>query len=309
MENKNEEKITRAISESETIGEVLVNNSYKDNIFRMLFRNKKELLSLYNAFNGTNYDNYEDIEINTLENSLYLGYRNDVSFIFKFFLNLYEHQSTPNPNMPLRNLIYESKLYKIGISKDDIYGSKLVRINTPRFIVLYNGSKTQEETFEYKLSDSFINKTDNPSLELKVMVYNINKGMNENLKNACKTLKEYMIFVNKVRDYTNGRKLSKEELTQIINKTVDECIKENVLKEFMIMNREAVMNTCLFEYDEEKHIKNEKNISFEEGIAQEKHDSVLRMLEKNVPLENIADYLDVSIDYIKQIEAELLAKA
>ena len=69
------------------------------------------------------------------------------------------------------------------------------------------------------------------------------------------------------------------------------------------------MHSCLYEYDEEKHIKNEKNISFEEGIAQEKHDSVLRMLEKNVPLENIADYLDVSIDYIKQIEAELLAKA
>ncbi len=292
---------------------VAMDDKYKDRVFRMLFNNKKNLLSLYNAFNGTNYKNENEIEINTLENAIYLSKKNDVSFIFRFSLNIFEHQSTPNPNLPLRDLYYVTDMYNRDHAEDDIYSSRILKIKAPYFIVLYNGTERLEEKFEYKLSDMFEQKTENPALELKIMVYNINRGMNEDIKNACKALKEYMILVDEIRDNLKA-KMHKNDA---INKAINDCINNNVLKGFLLRNREAVMHSCLYEYDEEKHIKNEKNISFEEGkeegknegIAQEKHDSVLRMLEKNVPLENIADYLDVSIDYIKQIEAELLAKA
>ena len=173
----------------------------------------------------------------------------------------------------------------------------------------YNGTERLEEKFEYKLSDMFEQKTENPALELKIMVYNINRGMNEDIKNACKALKEYMILVDEIRD-TLKAKMHKNDA---INKAINDCINNNVLKGFLLRNREAVMHSCLYEYDEEKHIKNEKNISFEEGKeegkSEEKRDSVLRMLKRHKDIEEIAGDLDVSIDYIKQIEAELLAKA
>ena len=288
---------------------VAMDDKYKDRVFRMLFNNKKNLLSLYNAFNGTDYKNENEIEINTLENAIYLSKKNDVSFIFRFSLNIFEHQSTPNPNLPLRDLYYVTDMYNRDHAEDDIYSSRILKIKAPYFIVLYNGTERLEEKFEYKLSDMFEQKTENPALELKIMVYNINRGMNEDIKNACKALKEYMILVDEIRDNLKA-KMHKNDA---INKAINDCINNNVLKGFLLRNREAVMHSCLYEYDEEKHIKNEKNISFEEGKeegkSEEKRESVLRMLKRHKDIEEIAGDLDVSIDYIKQIEAELLAKA
>ena len=86
--------------------EAKVNRKYKDTIFRMLFKEKENLLSLYNAVNGTSYVDTDGLEITTLQDAVYMNYKNDVSFVFDFELNLYEHQSTVNPNMPLRDLIY-----------------------------------------------------------------------------------------------------------------------------------------------------------------------------------------------------------
>jgi len=314
MENKKEETITEDMITEETSVEnnglsLKSNDKVKDTLFRTLFSDKKKLLSLYNALNGSNYEDENLIRINTLEQVIFMRWKNDVSFIIKDSLNLYEHQSTPNPNMPLRCFYYINDLYHKETYQEDLYSSRMFNIPTPQFIVLYNGTDTQEEKFEYKLSDMFTNKTENPALELKVMVYNINKGMNEDVKNACEALKGYMICVDKIRDKVNQGMSSTDAVIQSIN----ECIEEDVLRDFFLEHKEIAMNACLYEYDEQKHIKNEKNISFEEGLAEgeerKQYDIVLRMLEKNVPLKNIADYLDVSIDYIKQIEAELLAKA
>ena len=102
-----------------------VNRNYKDTIFRMLFKDKENLLSLYNAVNGTTYTDTENLEITTLKDAVYMNYKNDVSFVFDFELNLYEHQSTINPNMPLRNLIYVTRVLQGFIRDQDIYSSKL----------------------------------------------------------------------------------------------------------------------------------------------------------------------------------------
>ncbi len=97
-----------------------VNRNYKDTLFRMVFREKKELLSLYNAINGTHYEDPEELTITTIENALYMGFKNDVSFIIEDVMNLYEGQSSWNPNMPLRRLFYISSLYQGYLSR--MYG-------------------------------------------------------------------------------------------------------------------------------------------------------------------------------------------
>ena len=67
---------------------------YKDTLFRLLFRDRNRLLSLYNAVNGTSYNSPEDLTVVTLENAVYMNMKNDVAFLVDFQLNLYEHQST-----------------------------------------------------------------------------------------------------------------------------------------------------------------------------------------------------------------------
>ena len=122
-----------------------VKRNHKDSVFRMLYLDEKELLNLYNAVNGTNYTDVENLEINTLQNAIYMNMKNDVSFLFNFQVNLYEHQSTVNPNMPLRDLIYVSKLLQKMVRDCDLYGSSLVKIPAPRFVVFYNGTEKQPE--------------------------------------------------------------------------------------------------------------------------------------------------------------------
>lgn len=133
-----------------------VRRDYKARLFEMVFRRKEELLGLYNAVNQTNYTNPEDLEINTLENAIYLSMHNDISFIIDSRLSLYEHQSTYSPNLPLRYLMYVSDLYS-KITKDlNLYGSKIVKIPTPRFLVFYNGAEERPEREEMRLSDAFM---------------------------------------------------------------------------------------------------------------------------------------------------------
>ena len=108
-----------------------VNRTYKDTLFRLFFNNRKNLLSLYNAVNHTNYTNEEDLEINTLENAIYLKMKNDVSFVFNFYLNLYEHQARLKPNVPLQDLFYVSDLLQAIIADENIYSSSLITIPTP----------------------------------------------------------------------------------------------------------------------------------------------------------------------------------
>ena len=89
-----------------------INRRYKDRLFRFVFRDKKDLLELYNAINGTDYHDAEELEVNTLEDVLYLGMKNDMSFLLDTSMSLYEHQSTWNVNMPLRGLLYFAELYQ-----------------------------------------------------------------------------------------------------------------------------------------------------------------------------------------------------
>ena len=234
--------------------------TYKDTVFRMLFREKENLLSLYNAVNGTAYTDVERLEISTLENAVYMNYKNDISFVMNFELMLYEHQSTVNPNMPLRHLIYVTKVLQGIIRNADLYGSVLVQIPTPRFVIFYNGMEEQPEQKILKLSDAFKKRLEVPELELIVTMYNINFGQNSELLNACQTLKEYAQYVSIVRKYAE-----KLPFAEAVEAAVDECIKDGILSDFLLKNRAEAIEMSIFEYDEEKHLKNEREYAYNKG--------------------------------------------
>ena len=240
-----------------------IKRNYKDSIFRMLYLDEKELLNLYNAVNGRNYTDVENLEINTLQNAIYMNMKHDVSFIFNFQVNLYEHQSTVNPNMPLRDLIYVTKLFQNIVRDCDLYGSTFAKIPAPRFVVFYNGTEKQPEKKVYRLSDSFSKKQETPELELTVTVLNINAGNNAEILGNCKTLREYMQYTDKVRAYA-----LKMPIEEAVEKAITECIKEDILADFLKKNRAEAMEVSIFEYNEELHLANLRREGYEEGMEQ-----------------------------------------
>ena len=209
--------------------EVKVQREYKDTVFRLLFSNKKRALSLYNGINGTDCRDESLLEFNTLENAIYMNLHNDISFVIVNQIHLYEHQSTLPVNLPLRDLLYIADILQKTIMDKTIYSRRRLMIPNPNFIVFYNGQEKMSERLELKLSDSFLVPTDNPELELKVTVLNINEGMNEQLKEKCPELKEYMQYVDRVRRYSR-----ETSLRDAVVKAVDECIREGILREFLM---------------------------------------------------------------------------
>ena len=153
----------------------IINRKHKDRLFCSIFKEKKELLSLYNAINETNYTDEELLTVNTLDNAIYMTMKNDISFLIYGILNLYEHQSTWNPNMPLRDFLYVAQQIKIMIDENewDIYGSKLVKIPTPQAIVFYNGKEYQPERQILKLSDAFEKMDRKGCMEFECVVLNL----------------------------------------------------------------------------------------------------------------------------------------
>lgn len=240
--------------------------NYKDTVFRMLFREKENLLSLYNALNRTSYTDVNSLEITTLENAVYTNYKNDISFVFDFELLLYEHQSTSNPNMPLRDLFYVTSMLQDRTKEGNLYSTSLVKIPTPKFVVFYNGTDFQPEQQALKLSDAFEKEQELPALELTVVVYNINLGHNQELLEACQLLKEYAQYVEQVRIFAK-----KMPFSNAVEKAVNYCIRNGILSDFLSRNRSEAIAMSIFEYDEEKHIKSEqeewREIGRKEGMA------------------------------------------
>lgn len=288
----------------------LVNRNYKDTVFRMLFSDRKNLLSLYNAVNQRHYTDPEDLEIVTLENAIYMGMKNDLAFIIDTNLYLYEHQSTYNPNMPLRDLFYISNEYQKLLDKKSLYSSSLQKIPAPNFIELYNGTDTLSDFSEHRLSSAFENLSGEPKLELIVTVLNINEGHNALLMEHCQTLKEYSQYVAKVRKYAAGMPLD-----QAVEYAVDECIKENILADFLRKNRAEVISMSIFEYDKEEEEKKLRKAEYEAGVEAGVSLGVEKGVKKGViettrhllklnklSLEEIASVSGLSLEEIKKLQ-------
>ncbi len=243
-----------------TVKTPTANRNYKDTVFRMLFSDRKNLLSLYNAVNQSDYKNPEELEIVTLENAIYMGMKNDLAFIMDTNLYLYEHQSTYNPNMPLRDLFYICSEYQKLVDKKSLYSSTLQKIPAPNFIEFYNGSTAIADCTELRLSSAFEHLSGEPKLELIVTVLNVNDGHNAELMQHCNTLNEYAQYVARVRHYASDMPLN-----QAVKRAVDECIREGILAEFLTRNRNEVISMSIFEYDKELEEKKLRKAEYEAG--------------------------------------------
>ena len=278
----------------------MVNRNYKDTVFRMLFSDRKNLLSLYNAINGTSYENSEELEIVTLENAIYMGMKNDLAFIIDTNLFLYEHQSTYTPNMPLRDLFYISAEYQKLVNKKSLYSSALQKIPAPNFIVFYNGEEKKEDRWENCLSEAYENLFGEPKLELKVVTLNINEGSNRELLEQCQTLREYAAYVAQVRKYAKSM-----ELKAAVEKAVEECIQNGILKEFLQWNRAEVIAVSIFEYDKEEEERKLRKAEFEageqRGIQLRDREIARSLAKKGMDVSEIADILEVSEKYVLEM--------
>ena len=224
--------------------------NYKDTVSRMLFRKPENALSLYNALNGTDYTDSTQITFNMLENAIYMGMHNDISFLIMNETNLYEHQSTYNLNMPLRDLFYIAELLQVYVKDESLYSSKLIKLPTPHFVVFYNGVEQKPERKILKLSEAFEVETEDPELELKVTILNINPGKNEELKNKCPVLKEYTQYVEKVRENITGMPLQ-----EAVEQAIEYCIQNDILRDFLTEQKAEVVKMSIFEYDEQREIE------------------------------------------------------
>ena len=250
-----------------------VRRSYKDSLFRMIFKEKRELLSLYNAINGTSYQDPDELIVTTIEDVLYMGRKNDVSFLIEDVMNLYEHQSSLNPNMPLRGLLYIAMLYQGFIEQNnlDVYSGALLRLPSPKYLVFYNGAKEEPDRRELRLSDSFVKQENPPVLECRAVMLNINYGHNKELMEACRKLYEYSRFVETIRGYLGtGMKLE-----AAMDQAIEDCIRLDILKELLLKHRGEVKQMILTEYNQERHAKT----LLEEGRRQGREESA-KLLQK-----------------------------
>lgn len=272
-----------------------------------MLSHKEYALQVYNVLNNSNYTDPEEINITTLENVVFINIKNDVSFILDNIFNIYEHQSTYNPNMPLRSLFYIANSYESILNTKDanIYGSSLVKIPTPKCVVFYNGEKEYPDKVKLKLSEAFENKEVEGDVEVCVTMLNINSGKNKQLLDRCDVLRGYSLYNEKFREYNRVREMSK---TEAAYRALEYCIEHNVLADFFRIRKSEVVDMIL-EYTAEQAEKDiaklEKEISEKEqkiidlgleisekekcieGLGQEiieKNQIVERLLEENARL-------------------------
>ena len=243
-----------------------INREYKDTLFKFIFgspENRLLTLALYNALNGTDYKDPNELKFNTIDEVLYLKMKNDISFLIHFELNLWEHQSTFNPNMPMRFLRYAEALYEKFIATSEYYeySSSLQKIPTPKCLCFYNGTEEQPERTELLLSDAYEGDGD---IEVKVTMLNINFGKNRKLLDACKPLYEYSWLVESIRRYQK----EETDLEAAVERAVDDMPEDFIIKEFIVANRAEVKVMLLTEYNEEKVLKMERKEGWAEGKAE-----------------------------------------
>lgn len=241
-----------------------VQRKIKDRLFRFLFEKDREaLLQLYNALNGTYYKDASMLQVVTIESVVYVVMKNDLAFMIAGTLNLYEHQSTFNPNMPVRFLIYLAQEYQMIVDKVEksLYGTKQILLPTPCCVVFYNGDREMPEEQILKLSDAFVNKDTDIDVELKVKVLNINYGHNTALIEKCKSLEEYAKFVEVSKQFIASSNDRKEAL----NNAIEYCMKNHILEEFLKKYRQEVLGMLLEEFDVEKYERTLKEEGKEEG--------------------------------------------
>lgn len=294
----------------------LPERNYKDRLFRRIFghedkRSAHWRLELYNALSGKDYQNPDDLHITTIEGVMYINMKNDVSFLIDSQMILWEHQSTFNPNMPLRGFFYFSILYhKYLITQNvDLYSSMLVTIPAPRYVIFYNGDREVEDVTKLRLSDAFIDFSEKGDFEWTATMININKNHNESLHKKCKALYDYCSFVDRIK--TNIKSGMEKEAA--IDEAIEWGIKQNLLGGFIKEQRAEVRMDLLTEFDQQQYDLNRRNEGFKEGVisgAQQKAiEAAINLLKMEVLTpEQIAQAQDLPLEKVLELQKEIRDK-
>ena len=302
---------------------------YKDRLFKKVFgdtteESKRWRLDLYNALNGTAYTDPNALKLTTIENVIYVTMKNDISFLIgsqmslyeqplpygklmssryaethgSSQMNLYEQQSTFNPNMPLRGLMYFAQLYQMNLSARglDLFGSKLVKIPSPSFVVFYNGDRELPDVSEQRLSDAFEPAGSGKGFEWTAKVINIGGNHSEGLLKKCKALYDYCSYVNRVKGNLKAGMPNRDA----VGEAVDYAIKENYLDGFFRTQKSEVLNMSLTEFDQEEYDRNRRREEKEE-IAQ----NLLAM--GLLSPEQISQVTGLSLEEVARLGEELAA--
>ena len=308
-----------------------VNTHYKDTVFRLLFSDKARLLSLYNALSDKRCDNVDDLKVVTLADAIYMEVKNDIAFLVGTDIHLWEHQSTVNPNMPLRFLEYITSEYQRLTDKRSIYSRKLVKLPTPHFVVFYNGIESTPDHSVLKLSSAFEGSADvpegegeQPTLELLVDVYNINAGHNGAIQEACATLKGYADFVRRTRENPHSQAnayefdVSHSETSnshtffilsplsilpaQAVSASVDDCIHDGILADFLKTCKAEVIGMSIFEFDREEYERQVRAEERQEGEARGEYNKAVstarNMIRMGFSTEQIAQATELSLEEV-----------
>ena len=280
-----------------------VNREYKDRVFKFIFgnpENKEWTLSLYNAVNGSDYSNPDDIQFNTIDDAVYMSMKNDVSFIILNEMNLWEHQSSFNPNMPMRFLTYGTQLYEQYTASSGYYkfSRKLQPLPKPNCICFYNGTAEQPERSILKLSDAFGGEGD---IEVKVTMLNVNFGKNRELMEVCQPLREYAWMVDRVREHQRVL----QNLEAAVDVTIDEMPTSFVIRKLIESHRAGVKRMFLTEYDEEKMKEQERKEAYADGVEDANQKTAEDMLKDGKPLQEILKYSRMPEERVRKLAKSL----
>lgn len=278
--------------------ETMIQPKIYDSLFISIFgkdseRSKRWRLELYNALNNTNYTNPDDLELNTLENVIFIKMHNDVSFLVDSQMTLFEHQRSTNQNMPLRGLFYFAQLYNKYLKNKDeqLTSSTLIKLPNPNYIVFYNGDTSRDEDYELKLSDAFMQKDKSGRFEWTARVLNINKNFNLPLQNKCKPLYDYIQFTSRI----NENKKKGMTIEKAVNEAVDWAINENLLEGYIKEQKAEVIMNLLTEYDEEASIRGWRKDGRQEKAVEA---AIIAVKEFNATPEVAAQKMDAPLELV-----------
>ncbi len=336
---KKVQELLAKIQELEEKAKTREQKIYKSRLFSFIFgreENKTWTLALYNAVRGTDHTDPKDITINTLEDTVYLGMKNDLSLLVSEevclyqSMEIYEQQSSYNPNMPVRQFMYAGKLYDsyLYTTKLNRYGKKILPLPIPKLVVFYNGEEEKEDQVTLCLADAFreeirselhakkteltgeeleaeverLYKEADPDIAVKVRMININYGHNRHILKKCKPLEEYVWLVSKVREYNQpDQKGERIGVEAALDKAIDEMPEDYRIKGFIIKNRAEVKDMCLTEYDEEQVHEWFREEGIEKGIDLQLIKQVQKKVNKGKTIEEIAEDLEEEPEGIRKI--------
>ena len=293
--------------------ETLGNPEHKDRLFKFIFgrqteESKRWRLQLYNALSGTNVTDPDELKINTIENVIYITMHNDISFLVDSEINLYEEQSSYNPNMPLRGYLYFAALYQMYLKENrkNLISSSRVMIPTPKFYVFYHGGPKNPERWKMKLSDSFLNPDETGDFQWTATVINLNPDHNSVLNKNCTPLYHYVKFATLISENRKSG-MNKQEA---IEKAVDYAIEKDLLEGFFKIHRAEVIGMCLTEFDEEEAKRIWHEDGYTEGLSKGRAEGeskkavedAINFLKKSISPETIAECVGLPLEQVQELQ-------